>query len=82
MRLPVPWHALHGMAVTICPRIERRTCRTWPAPPHTSQRDGCVPGSQPEPSQRSHMTGMRTSTGATVPNAACWSVRTTLTSAS
>ena len=71
MRLPVALHATHGAAVTIWPRIERRTSRTSPAPPHTSQRAGCVPGSQPEPSQRSHATGRRTSTVAVAPNAAC-----------
>ena len=38
MRLPVALHATHGAAVTIWPRIERRTSRTSPAPPHTSQR--------------------------------------------
>ena len=52
MRLPVALHATHGAAVTIWPRIERRTSRTSPVPPHTSQRAGWVPGSQPEPSQR------------------------------
>ena len=74
MRLPVALHATHGAAVTIWPRIERRTSRTSPAPPHTSQRAGWVPGSQPEPSQRSHATGRRTSTVAVVPNAACGEV--------
>ena len=33
MRLPVALHATHGAAVTIWPRIERRTSRTSPAPP-------------------------------------------------
>ena len=71
MRLPVALHATHGAAVTIWPRIERRTSRTSPAPPQTSQRAGWVPGSQPEPSHRSHDTGRRMSTVAVVPNAAC-----------
>ena len=38
MRLPVALHATHGAAVTIWPRIERRTSRTSPAP------RGGVPG--------------------------------------
>ena len=47
MRLPVALHATHGDAVTIWPRMERRTSRTSPVPPHTSHRAGWVPGSQP-----------------------------------
>src|SRR5215218_1923183 len=82
MRLPVASQAGHGDAVTIWPRIERRTWRTSPVPPHVSQRDGCVPGSHPDPSQRSQVTGSRTSTGWTTPNAASRRVSSTATSAS
>ena len=49
-----PWH---GAAVTSWPSTERRTWRTSPAPPQVSQRVGCVPGSQPDPSHRSHSLG-------------------------
>ena len=44
MRLPVALHATHGAAVTIWPRIERRTSRTSPAPPQTSHRGGMGAG--------------------------------------
>jgi hypothetical protein len=82
MRLPLALQARHGEAVTICPRTDRRTSRTSPVPPQTSQRDGCVPGSHPEPSHRSHLTGMRISIGCTTPNAASCSMSSISTSAS
>ena len=70
IRCPVPPHATHGTAVTSCPRIDRRTWRTSPAPSQESQRVGCVPGSHPDPSQRSHPLGNRSSRVCVVPNAA------------
>ena len=64
------------------PRIVRRTVRTSPAPPQVRQVEGWVPGSHPEPRQRSHSTGIRSSTGFVAPNTASSRSRTRWTSAS
>ena len=60
----------HGPAVTIWPRIDWRTRRTWPAPPQSGQVWASAPGAAPEPSQSSHVMAVRTLTGAWVPNTA------------
>ena len=47
MTWPRPRHTGHGPAVTIWPRIDWRTWRTWPAPPHSGQVSARVPGAAP-----------------------------------
>ena len=79
-----PAHASHGVTmscpkppqrgqaevVTIWPSRLWRTRRTWPAPAHSAQVTGWVPGEVPWPSQVSHRMAVLTVTGRVVPKTA------------
>ena len=68
-------HARTATAVMIWPRIERRTWRTSPLPPHTSQRVGMGPGLAPGAVAPGALdTGSRASMVWVTPNAASASV--------
>ena len=67
---PAPPHWGQIPVETICPRIERRTCRTWPAPPQVPQDSTDEPSTWPVASHGSHGRWVRTSTGCSDPSTA------------
>ena len=82
MRAPRPRHAGQVDVCTNCPKAVFETCCTWPLPPHVGQVAGVVPGSAPEPLQRSHSTMVSTSTSRVTPKAASARVSSTAAVAS
>jgi hypothetical protein len=82
MMVPTPAQRGHTVAVTIWPRIELRTRRTSPAPPHSGHVVGDVPAAQPLPAQVSQRCAIVRVISRVAPKAASSRVISRATSAS
>ena len=76
---PVPWHALQGLVVCICPNIVLWTCVTWPVPWHVGHLIGDVPGLAPFPWHTEHSSSLVITISFSTPINACSNVKSSLT---
>ena len=82
MTSPIPRQRLHGVVLTTWPRIDWRTRRCWPEPPHWVQVTGLVPGRAPDPGRVAQATTPRNVIGRSAPNTASSKRRSRVTSTS